>query len=116
MIAKELVDHDLLEDSKLQLGDSFQTIVNYFFEDAVGYLNEIRNAIANNKPINAVAAAHTIKSSSLIIGAVRVSSLAREIEQVARDLASQNQSAAPLQELYNNLEAAIMETKKELLH
>ena len=85
MSAVQLLDTDAVNEARSMFRAKFTTMSGYYFEDAQGYLDNIRDAIAGANVAGIVAPAHTLKSSSRQMGAARVSIIAKEIETAARE-------------------------------
>ena len=60
-------------------------IVDAFCEDTPRYIAELRQSLVNQDIDTFRRAAHSIKSSSKIVGALALASQAAELEQMARD-------------------------------
>jgi HPt (histidine-containing phosphotransfer) domain-containing protein len=60
-------------------------LVDAYLTESPAYLEAVRAAAAANDTAAAVRPAHTLKSSSAAIGAMRVSLLAKRIEHAARE-------------------------------
>ena len=60
-------------------------IVDAFCEDTPRYITELRESLTKQDVDTFRRAAHSIKSSSKIVGALNLASQAAELEQMARD-------------------------------
>ncbi len=109
-----LIDHDIIAASKENLGDTFDTIVQFFFEDAVGYLAEIETGLQEKNMKTIVRPSHTLKSSSMIIGAILVSKISADIEEIA-STESNDGKFQEVAHLFTALQVAINDTKQQLL-
>ncbi len=85
MSAVQLLDTDAINEARSMFRAKFPTMSGYYFEDAQGYLDNIRSAVSGQNVPAIVAPAHTLKSSSRQMGAARVSIIAKEIETAARE-------------------------------
>jgi HPt (histidine-containing phosphotransfer) domain-containing protein len=66
-------------------GDGFASrVVDTYLASSAGLLAALRDAVAASDPKAVTAAAHTLKSSSAQIGAVRLSTLCKELEALGR--------------------------------
>jgi len=66
-------------------GDDFvPRVVEKYLSSSAGLLAALRDAVAASDPKAVAAAAHTLKSSSAQIGAVRLSALCKELEALGR--------------------------------
>jgi HPt (histidine-containing phosphotransfer) domain-containing protein len=63
----------------------FSKMIEYYLEDSLGYVSQILEALANDKPDQVVPAAHTLKSSSRQMGGMRLASIAKDFEAIARE-------------------------------
>lgn len=102
----------IVEESKATMKAKFSTMVQYFMEDAVIYMNEIKAGLVEKDAKKIKSPAHTIKSSSKLFGADRISESAMQIEQLAADIIEGRETdigkIAPLfeflQKAYNDAE------------
>ena len=62
----------------------FDTLVSFYFNDTERYLESIKEALAMDQVGDALLPAHTIKSSSRVVGALGLAHLAEEFEKRAR--------------------------------
>ena len=108
----ELIDNDALAEAKETMKAKFPTMVNYYLEDAASYMASIRKAFNEKCAERIISPAHTLKSSSKQMGALRMAVIAKDIEALAREQANAGQSdMAPFQALVETLEATFAETK-----
>jgi HPt (histidine-containing phosphotransfer) domain-containing protein len=70
--------------------DKFTMMINYFLEDASIYINEIKKGFAENDLKKIISNSHTLKSSSIQVGAVSLSQLSKTIEEMGRELAEKS--------------------------
>ncbi len=84
LMNKPILDEESVSAAKQIMKGKFPTMLQYFLEDTDAYLMRMRTGMAEKKTEEIVSTAHTIKSSSLQIGAVRMSDIAQEIEEAAR--------------------------------
>ena len=80
-----LLDTTAVEEARAMFKAKFPTMAGYYFEDAEGYVANIRDAVAAGNVQAIVTPAHTLKSSSRQMGATGVSDVAKEIEATARE-------------------------------
>ena len=85
-----VLDEDILIEAKDMMKERFSGVVRFYLEDSAGYLKTIRDGLDENNPQKIITPAHTIKSSSEQLGATRVSEIARDIEDIARNIANDN--------------------------
>ncbi len=105
-----ILDETIIAEAKQMMQAKFSIMAQYYFEDSDGYIAAIRDSIAHQRMDEVVSPAHTLKSSSRQMGALRVSELAKQIEHLARDHANSN--VARLAPLVSELEVAFAETKR----
>ena len=82
-----LVDLDVVAELRDATGgdmDFVRELVDTFVEEAGGHLAALEAAIAADDVAGLVRPAHTLKSSSASVGAMRLSELGREIEEASR--------------------------------
>jgi len=80
-----VIDPRVLEEVREMLEDEFADFVRIYLEDAGKLVAAAREAVAGAQPSGLKAAAHTLKSTSARMGAVGLSSAARELEAIARE-------------------------------
>ena len=80
----EILDPALFEEAKLLLKDKFDFLLGCFIEDVAAYITEIEMAAAESNVEDIVRPAHTMKSTCIRMGAVRLSNIAKDIELAAR--------------------------------
>lgn len=77
----DIINTGMLDSTRELMGDQLPLMSEYFFEDAVGYIDSIRQGVRENNIDKIRDASHTIKSSSLQIGAEVVSEIAASMEE-----------------------------------
>ena len=80
-----LLDTAAVDEARSMFKAKFPTMAGYYFEDAEGYVANIRDAVSAGNVQAIVTPAHTLKSSSRQMGASGVSDIAKEIEANARE-------------------------------
>lgn len=78
--ATPLVDEAAISDAKKLLGDKFSQLLEFYLEDTASYIAAIHQARLERQDEVISAIAHKIKSSSLQLGAIRLSDIAKDIE------------------------------------
>ncbi len=110
-----LIDLDILQEAKTIMKTKFPAMVGYFLEDSEGYISVIREAIAANKVEQIIAPAHTLKSSSVHMGVVALSNIAKWIEEEARKQAGEGKNDInSFLPQFAELEKVFAETKNTL--
>ena len=88
-ISNSSIDPKVLESLHKMIGAKAQTIVDEmidcYLEDAPKQIEAISNAIAQENPTQLRHAAHTLKSSSITLGAKNLSNFCKELEIMGRD-------------------------------
>lgn len=116
MIEAPILDMAAVAEAKAMMKAKFPTMVQYYLEDAETYIGAIRDGIASASAANITLPAHTLKSSSRQMGAMRVSDIARTMETLARDLSDAAQAdMRDFTELFVRLEAAFAATRTALI-
>ena len=91
-------------------------MIKYFIEDTENYMREIAEGCKSKSAEMALRPAHTIKSSAAQIGADKASDIARQIEDVCREIiANGNEDYVQLEKLYNQLKSEIAIVVPELI-
>jgi HPt (histidine-containing phosphotransfer) domain-containing protein len=95
-----VLDEAVLAELRQSTGDDdefMRELVATYLEEAGAYLDGMTSAAAAGDPAAIVRPAHTLKSSSASIGAMRLSAICRDIEAAGRDgLAEGLEAAAAL--------------------
>ncbi|WP_338848628.1 EAL domain-containing protein [Massilia sp. W12] len=79
------LDHVIFDKLREILGPSLDQAVKPFLEDTPGYLDQLEVAVRDNNAEKARAAAHAVKGSSGNLGAVQLSQIAKQAEELALD-------------------------------
>jgi HPt (histidine-containing phosphotransfer) domain-containing protein len=110
-----LIDKASFEEARSMMKAKFPAILQYFLEDAEGYIGAIRKGVAAGKSVEIFPSAHSLKSSSRQLGAIRLSELAKELELLARNqVESGKEEMRPLGDLLANLEQTFQATRLAL--
>jgi HPt (histidine-containing phosphotransfer) domain-containing protein len=75
-----LLDESVLNELKLIMEDEFTDVLQVFLDESVGLMSEIHLAF-EEEPENVARKAHTLKSCSNNVGAIRLGEIAEEIRQ-----------------------------------
>lgn len=81
-----IVDEKAVKESKAIFKSKYKTILDYFMEDAENYIHQMQDAIKQDTPMDIIRPAHTLKSTSKRMGAIRLSDAAFTIEKIAKSL------------------------------
>jgi HPt (histidine-containing phosphotransfer) domain-containing protein len=104
-----LLDTSVMQETKAVMRDKFPKMVEYFLEDANTYINSIVQGVAERKLEAIIPPAHTAKSSSRQMGAMRMSVIAKAIELTARE-ATDNSAVATIEQFLPALKEAYART------
>lgn len=88
------IDPAIFNEAQTMMKKRFGEMLTYYLEDAVTYLGEIRAGLEEKSAKKIYPAAHTIKSSSKQIGAIKVSDIAKDVEFTSRTIAEGGESGA----------------------
>lgn len=104
----------LYHEFMMMMGEGDQTLeqefLELFLEDADEHFRALRRAFEEHEPETLVRLAHTIKSTSAQIGAMRLSGLSLELEKMGR-----SHDHALVTELMTNLESEYQRVRAVLL-
>lgn len=106
-----VLDHALVTEAQSLMRQKFPQMVTYYMEDTEGYIAYIEKACAQNNPEGLIPPAHTAKSSSKQMGALRLSAIARAIELEAREAISMQRTLQDLSPLLDSLKSTFAETQ-----
>lgn len=107
-----ILDMAAIAEAKATMKAKFPTMVQYFLEDSESYIAAIKEGIAAASAEKIVSPAHTLKSSSRQMGALRVSEIAKSMEALAREQSAAGKNdMPPFSGLLLKLEAAFAETR-----
>jgi HPt (histidine-containing phosphotransfer) domain-containing protein len=102
-----ILDLAAIAEAKATMKAKFPTIVQYFLEDSETYIGSIRAGIVAASAEQIISPAHTLKSSSRLMGAMRVSDIAKAMEALAREqVASGKNDMQPFSAMLPELETA----------
>jgi HPt (histidine-containing phosphotransfer) domain-containing protein len=102
-----------LKRTNAEIGDKFKIVIRYFFEDVEDYIKNINLALTNNSMDQVFHSAHTIKSSSKIIAALRISELATQLEYFAQ---SPKPNLKKIQSHFDQLKITVQKTKQKFIN
>ena len=78
------IDANKLEEMKNIMGDMFTELIPAYIEQSDSYISKMPSALANHEFENLERYAHSMKSSSLNVGAQTLSNLSRDLEELSR--------------------------------
>ncbi len=104
-----LLDESVIEDLLEVMGDDFIELLEVYLRDAPKLVMQIKQAANQNQIEALISPAHSLKSSSANVGAMRLSSLAKQMEQSARTghVNNPEQLAAKIDRTYIQTELAL---------
>lgn len=111
-----VLDSALVNEAKALMQAKFPQMVSYYIEDTEGYITYIEKALADNNTEGLIPPAHTAKSSSKQMGALRLSAIARTIELEAREAVSLKQSPRQIGLLLEKMKQTFIETREAFRH
>ena len=105
----DTLDGATLVDLEDIMGDELATLVDAYLRDGATRMQNLRAAAARGDTVEIGKLAHSLKSSSANLGAVPLSTRARQVEEAARKgaLSDPVDSVAALEKLYANAVAAL---------
>jgi len=106
----ELVNWSEFSRTRGELGTAFLRILGYFREDGVKSISAVEDAFRARSAVELIRPAHTLKGESAQFGAYRLSSMAEEIEMVARRCVEMHESPDELIEVVVALRPCLSET------
>lgn len=110
----DTLDTATLVDLEDIMGDELATLVDAYLRDGETRMQNLREAAARGDSAEVGKLAHSLKSSSANLGAMPLSTRARQVEEAARNgtLANPADSVAALEKLYANAAAALRQRYK----
>jgi len=99
----ELIDNEILEGARNIMKDKFSLMIEHYIEDTNNFLIDITDALDVGDIKTIILSAHSIKSSSQQTGAIKVSSIAADIEDLAKEGSVEKEV---LQKMFGQLEEA----------
>lgn len=114
----DIIDHKMLEDARSLLKDKFDLLLDCYIEDVENFIKDMHEAATNRNVQAIVLPAHTIKSTSKRMGALRLSDIAKDIELAAREAANANEQgpfSADIMVNIHSIAAVFKETREVLL-
>lgn len=113
-LVQDMIDVNAFETAKITLHHKFSQILDYYFEDTESYIATIRTGIETKDAGLITPAAHTIKSSSRQMGGIILSSLAAEIEELARHYLKEETEFDLIVKKSEKLEEIFLKTKEQM--
>ncbi|TAN08849.1 MAG: response regulator [Rhodanobacteraceae bacterium] len=110
----DTLDTATLVDLEDIMGDELVTLIDAYLRDGETRMQHLREAAARGDSTEVGKLAHSLKSSSANLGAMPLSTRARQVEEAARKgvLANPVDSVAALDKLYTNAAAALRQRYK----
>jgi CheY-like chemotaxis protein len=89
--------------------DVLESVINLYLDDAPKLMERLKHAVAANDAPEIERAAHTLKSSSASLGALKVSELCKKLEMSARQhaAAESTQILTELEATYDGIQVAL---------
>lgn len=82
---QDIIDEVIFSEAKAMMQQKFQRIIGYYLEDTQSYIETIIQGVSSRDASLIIPAAHTIKSSSRQLGAIKLSEKSALLEEIARD-------------------------------
>lgn len=80
-----IVQRDVLEDLIATTDEEFvNELIDAYLEDSPTLIDEMKTALQNNDAASFRRAAHSLKSSSASLGAMRLSEVSKELEMIGK--------------------------------
>jgi signal transduction histidine kinase/DNA-binding response OmpR family regulator len=118
MAENVVLDQGLLAQAKAMMKGKFEQMVDYYCEDVMSYLQEIETAFDKGEWQEAVRPAHTIKSTSLRMGAVALSVVAKKMEAELNEVSSgaRKPDKDKLRNDFDHMRELFARTESEMRH
>ena len=114
-----VIDIEAVEEAKGILKGKYKQMIDVYFKNSTDYISEILEAIEDMNIDEMIRPAHTLKSSSKQMGAIMLSELAKEIEQITKQYEASDdplpqETLDKLRSLCNELMPLLTISDKEL--
>ena len=110
-----ILNEKIIEESKSLMGENFIIMMQYFLEDVSADIHNIKDGISEQDSKKIRTSAHTIKSSSKLVGAENMSEVAVKIEQMAIDISNGKiTDFTNIASLFSQLQQAFTDVEPEL--
>jgi HPt (histidine-containing phosphotransfer) domain-containing protein len=94
-----LVQRNILEDLIATTDEEFvKELIDAYLEDSPTLIDEMKTALQNDDPTSFRIAAHSLKSTSASLGAIRLSEISKELEMIGNS-GNLNQEDGKIEEL-----------------
>lgn len=109
--APPVCDDQILGEMRLAMGDEYHSLITDFIDSLNQYLFDIRNAINHKSYDDLKLHAHALKSSAAALGAMRMSDIARSLENSV----DSGQDNSQMQSILIEFEAILGQTRQRYL-
>ena len=113
-LTSPVLDAAILARAKNIVEEKFPKMASYFIEDCAIYIGQITEALEALSAESLIPPAHTLKSSSRYMGALRMADIAEQIETEARETIKGSGSIVAVPGLLKELRRVFAETKMVL--
>lgn len=113
--AHPIIDPVAVTEAQKVMGQKFIKVLNYYFEDTENYLHAIDSGLASGDVVAIVNMAHTIKSSSIQMGACEMGRLAAQLEMEGKRILSEATISDAFSDLATSLKDIFKTTKLQLI-
>lgn len=110
-IDSNLLDLTLLEETKGKMKAKFPRLLATYLDNTEKFLNEIEQQLSAGSIKDITRAAHTIKSSSKILGAVAVSKCAADLEAEAKAAENNKTALSHMKQQYATLRETFVKSE-----
>ncbi len=111
-----VLDPDAVENARSILKDKYGEMVNVYIDNSWERVEEISDAINSNDIEAIIRPAHTLKSTSKQMGAMKLSDISKDIEQIAKALnngeAADDQTIETISKAVTDMKVMLSETKR----
>ena len=113
-MTENVIDLAVYQELSEMVGDDFiDEMVDAFLEEGVQFVADLDRAIADQDVERFRRAAHSLKSNAATFGAMKLSGLAKELEEMARDgqLKGAAEKLKPVSDAFSKAEQGLKELR-----
>ena len=114
LMSELIIDPVAFNEAKAMMQHKFEKVLGYFFEDTQSYIDTIQKGIEQQDASLIAPAAHTIKSSSRQLGAIRLSEVSALLEQKAKDYIREPFDFSGIRILSDEIKELFQSTKTQM--
>lgn len=109
-----VLDLEVIETARASMKDKFVGLLSCYFEDSSDYISQIEDAVGEGEFGKLKAPAHTLKSSSRLLGAMEVARIAELLEEASNDAVKGKELTIDVEEMVAALRQAYSQARSEL--